>query len=54
MSNTSIGRGEKGSKFWMQTLVSMCEEYLLNDKQALLDKRAEINARLDEMKDEED
>lgn len=31
MSNTSIGRGEKGSKFWMQTLVLMCEEYLLNE-----------------------
>jgi len=31
MSNTSIGRGEKGSKFWIQTLVSIGEEYLLNE-----------------------
>ena len=23
MSNTSKGRGEKGSKFWMQTLVNL-------------------------------
>lgn len=30
------------------------EKYLLNDRQALLYKRAEINARLDEMNDEED
>lgn len=31
MSNTSIGRGEKGSKFWIQTLVTIGQEYLLNE-----------------------
>lgn len=31
MSNMSIGRGEKGSKFWMQTLVTIGEESLLHE-----------------------
>ncbi len=30
MSNTSIGRGEKGSKFWMQTLVTVGKEFFEN------------------------
>lgn len=30
MSNTSIGRGEKGSKYWMQTLILNSQVHLLN------------------------
>lgn len=28
-SNTSIGRGKKGSKFWMQTVVNLCDGIVL-------------------------
>jgi len=42
VSNTSLGRGKKGSKFWIQTLTTVGEEYLNSELKLCLPQISDI------------